>query len=197
MNHQKQLLFASANRHKLEEIRQIIPAAYKLSGLNDYSVHEEIPEPFDTFEANAAAKATYVYKKTGIPCFADDSGLVVDALDGRPGVLSARYAGEHKSSEENVSKLLSELTGIRDRTARFIAVIAYQENEKDVLLFKGTIEGTINYTPAGAGGFGYDPVFIPSGFDQTFAHLAPALKNQISHRAKAIKLFLQYLSEQG
>ena len=197
MNHQKQLLFASANRHKLEEIRQIIPAAYKLSGLNDYSVHEEIPEPFDTFEANAAAKATYVYKKTGIPCFADDSGLFVDALDGRPGVLSARYAGEHKSSEENVSKLLSELTGIRDRTARFIAVIAYQENEKDVLLFKGTIEGTINYTPAGAGGFGYDPVFIPSGFDQTFAHLAPALKNQISHRAKAIKLFLQYLSEQG
>ena len=197
MNQQKQLLFASANRHKLEEIRQIIPAAYKLSGLNDYSVHEEIPEPFDTFEANAAAKASYVYKKTGIPCFADDSGLVVDALDGRPGVLSARYAGEHKSSEENVSKLLSELTGIRDRTARFIAVIAYQENEKDVLLFKGTIEGTINYTPAGAGGFGYDPVFIPSGFDQTFAHLAPALKNQISHRAKAIKLFLQYLSEQG
>ena len=197
MNHQKHLLFASANRHKLEEIRQIIPAAYRLSGLNDYSVDEEIPEPFDTFEANAAAKASYVYKKTGIPCFADDSGLVVDALDGRPGVLSARYAGEHKSSEENVSKLLSELTGIRDRTARFIAVIAYQENEKDVLLFKGTIEGTINYTPAGAGGFGYDPVFIPSGFDQTFAQLAPALKNQISHRAKAIKLFLQYLSEQG
>jgi XTP/dITP diphosphohydrolase len=197
MNHQKQLLFASANRHKLEEIRQIIPAAYMLLGLNDYSVDEEIPEPFDTFEANAAAKASYVYKKTGIPCFADDSGLVVDALDGRPGVLSARYAGEHKSSEENVRKLLSELTGIRDRTARFIAVIAYQENEKDVLLFKGTIEGTINYTPAGAGGFGYDPVFIPSGFDQTFAHLAPALKNQISHRAKAIKLFLQYLSEQG
>ena len=197
MNQQKQLLFASANRHKLEAIRQIIPAAYMLLGLNDYSVDEEIPEPFDTFEANAAAKASYVYKKTGIPCFADDSGLVVDALDGRPGVLSARYAGEHKSSEENVRKLLSELTGIRDRTARFIAVIAYQENEKDVLLFKGTIEGTINYTPAGAGGFGYDPVFIPSGFDQTFAHLAPALKNQISHRAKAIKLFLQYLSEQG
>ena len=197
MNQQKQLLFASANRHKLEEIRQIIPAAYMLLGLNDYSVDEEIPEPFDTFEANAAAKASYVYKKTGIPCFADDSGLVVDALDGRPGVLSARYAGEHKSSEENVRTLLSELTGIRDRTARFIAVIAYQENEKDVLLFKGTIEGTINYTPAGAGGFGYDPVFIPSGFDQTFAQLAPALKNQISHRAKAIKLFLQYLSEQG
>ena len=197
MNQQKQLLFASANRHKLEEIRQIIPAACMLLGLNDYSVDEEIPEPFDTFEANAAAKASYVYKKTGIPCFADDSGLVVDALDGRPGVLSARYAGEHKSSEENVRKLLSELTGIRDRTARFIAVIAYQENEKDVLLFKGTIEGTINYTPAGAGGFGYDPVFIPSGFDQTFAQLAPALKNQISHRAKAIKLFLQYLSEQG
>ncbi|MBL0006112.1 MAG: RdgB/HAM1 family non-canonical purine NTP pyrophosphatase [Saprospiraceae bacterium] len=197
MNHQKQLLFASANRHKLEEIRQIIPAAYRLSGLNDYSVHEEIPERFDTFEANATAKASYVYKKTGIPCFADDSGLVVDALDGRPGVLSARYAGEHKSSEENVSKLLSELTGIRDRTARFIAVIAYQENEKDVLLFKGTIEGTINYTPAGVGGFGYDPVFIPSGFDKTFAQLSPGLKNQISHRAKAIKLFLQYLSEKG
>lgn len=196
MKHQKQLLFASANRHKLEEIRQIIPVDYLLSGLNDYSIHEEIPEPFDTFEANAAAKASFVYKNTGIPCFADDSGLVVDALGGRPGVLSARYAGEHKSSEENVRKVLSELTGRKDRTARFIAVIAYQQNETDVFLFNGSIEGTITNTPSGTGGFGYDPVFIPAGFDQTFAQLSPALKNQISHRAVAMKLFLNFLSAQ-
>lgn len=196
MKIQKQLLFASANRHKVEEIRQILPADYRLSGLNDYSIHEEIPEPFDTFEANATAKASYVYQKTGIPCFADDSGLVVDALDGRPGVLSARYAGEQKSSEENVRKVLSELAGKQDRAARFIAVIAYQPNEKDVFLFRGSIEGTITNAPLGTGGFGYDPVFIPAGFDLTFAELPPALKNQISHRAIAMKLFIHFLSSQ-
>lgn len=196
MKIQKQLLFASANRHKVEEIRQILPADYRLSGLNDYSIHEEIPEPFDTFEANATAKASYVYQKTGIPCFADDSGLVVDALDGRPGVLSARYAGEQKSSEENVRKVLSELAGKQDRAARFIAVIAYQANEKDVFLFRGNIEGTITNAPLGSGGFGYDPVFIPAGFDLTFAELPHALKNQISHRAIAMKLFIHFLSSQ-
>lgn len=196
MKIQKQLLFASANRHKVEEIRQILPADYRLSGLNDYSIHEEIPEPFDTFEANATAKASYVYQKTGIPCFADDSGLVIDALDGRPGVLSARYAGDQKSSEENVRKVLSELAGKQDRAARFIAVIAYQANEKDVFLFRGNIEGTITNAPLGTGGFGYDPVFIPAGFDLTFAELPPALKNQISHRAIAMKLFIHFLSSQ-
>lgn len=196
MKIQKQLLFASANRHKVEEIRQILPADYRLSGLNDYSIHEEIPEPFDTFEANATAKASYVYQKTGIPCFADDSGLVVDALDGRPGVLSARYAGEQKSSEENVRKVLSELAGKQDRAARFIAVIAYQPNGKDVFLFRGSIEGTITNAPLGTGGFGYDPVFIPAGFDLTFAELPHALKNQISHRAIAMKLFIHFLSSQ-
>ncbi len=196
MKHPKQLLFASANLHKMEEMRQIIPADYLLSGLNDYSIHEEIPEPFDTFAANAAAKASYVYKKTGIACFADDSGLVVDALDGRPGVLSARYAGEHKSSEENVRKVLSELNGRKDRTASFIAVIAFQPNKTDLFLFRGSIEGTITYTPSGTGGFGYDPVFIPAGFDKTFAQLSPKLKNQISHRAIAMKLFLNFLSGQ-
>lgn len=193
MKHQKQLLFASANQHKLKEIRQIIPADYILSGLTDYSIYEEIPEPFDTFEANAATKASYVFKKTGIPCFADDSGLVVDALDGRPGVLSARYAGEQKSSEENVQKVLTELSDNPTRTARFIAVIAYHQNETDVFLFRGSIEGTITYTPSGTGGFGYDPLFIPAGFDKTFAQLSPALKNQISHRAVAMRLFLNFL----
>lgn len=194
MSHQKQLLFASANRHKLEEIRQILPPEYVLSGLHDYAIHEEIPEPFETFEANATAKASYVYKKTGIPCFADDSGLVVDALNGRPGVLSARYAGEHKSNEENIRKVLSELAGKQDRAARFIAVIAYQPNDKDVFLFSGSIEGSITNAPKGTGGFGYDPVFIPAGFDLTFAELSPALKNQISHRALAMKLFLNFLA---
>ena len=196
MKHPKQLLFASANMHKLEEIRQILPSSYLLSGLNDYAIHEDIPEPFDTFEANAATKASYVFQKTGVPCFADDSGLAIDALDGRPGVLSARYAGEHKSSEENIQKVLSELHGIQNRTARFIAVIAFQQSEKELFLFKGSIEGSITHTPSGKGGFGYDPVFIPDGFDQTFAQLSPTLKNQISHRAKAMKLFLSFLAGQ-
>lgn len=196
MEHQKQLLFASSNRHKLEEIRPILPPHYILSGLDEYSILEDIPEPFDTFEANAAAKASYVYHKTDVPCFADDSGLVVDALDGRPGVLSARYAGELKSSEENIQKLLSELKGHENRTARFIAVIAFQQNETEVFIFRGSIEGKITYTPSGTGGFGYDPVFIPEGFDKTFAELSPMLKNQISHRAIAMKLFLNFLSGQ-
>jgi len=192
----KTLLFASANSHKLEEIRLMLPVGYALKGLSDISWTEDIPEPYDTFEANARAKASYVFDRTGLPCFADDSGLEVDALDGRPGVLSARYAGEHKSSEDNLVKVLQELGENPIRTARFVAVIAYQANKEECYIFAGQVEGSITYAPEGNGGFGYDPIFIPRGFDKTFACLPGALKNQISHRALAMRKFLTFLGHQ-
>lgn len=191
----RQLLFASNNRHKLEEIRKMIPGGYTLSCLEDLNWSEDIPEPFDTFEANAKAKAFYVYTRTGMPCFADDSGLEVDALGGRPGVRSARYAGEHKSSTENTIKVLEELGERAERSARFIAVIAYQLSATEVYTFTGKIEGSISHMPTGEGGFGYDPIFIPAGFDQSFGELPAALKNHISHRARAMEQFLDFLSK--
>jgi XTP/dITP diphosphohydrolase len=196
MSAQKQLLFASNNRHKIEEVRQMIPPRYHLLGLHDICFEKEIPEPFDTFEDNARAKAAFLFEYTGLACFADDSGLEVDALDFRPGVFSARYAGEHKCSEDNVRKVLDELSDRTERRARFIAVIAYQKNIEETYIFKGAVEGSINFAPAGSNGFGYDPIFIPSGFDQTFAELPTTLKNNISHRAKAMSLFLDFLSTQ-
>lgn len=192
----KTLLFASANSHKLEEIRLMLPEGYALKGLMDIAWTEEIPEPYDTFEANAKAKASFVFDRSGLPCFADDSGLVVDALEGRPGVWSARYAGEHKSSEDNLAKVLQELGDNPNRTARFIAVIAYQENKDECHLFTGAVEGSISYAPEGKGGFGYDPIFIPDGFDKPFACLAGQVKNQISHRAVAMRKFLSFLGHQ-
>lgn len=189
----ERLLFASANNHKLEEIRLMLPEGYCLKGLSDISWTEDIPEPYDTFGANAKAKASYVFDRTGLPCFADDSGLVVDALDGRPGVLSARYAGEQKSSEDNLTKVLQELGDNPIRTARFVAVMAYQENKDECHLFTGTVEGSISFAPEGKGGFGYDPIFIPDGFDKPFACLPGQLKNSISHRALAMQKFITFL----
>ena len=189
----QQLLFASSNLHKLDEIRLMLPEGCHLLGLHDTPLTEEIPEPFDSFAANAIAKTSFVYNRTGLPCFADDSGLEIDALEGRPGVFSARYAGEHKSSEDNLRKVLHELEDMPRRTARFIAVIAYQPNEKQSYLFEGKVEGTIGLTPSGTAGFGYDPIFIPSGFHQSFAELPAHIKNRISHRAKAMQKFIHFL----
>jgi XTP/dITP diphosphohydrolase len=189
------LLLASFNQHKLDEFRHMFPPQYRLKGLRDIGFKDEIPEPYDSFEENALAKTSYVFKRTGIPCFADDSGLEVDALQGRPGVRSARYAGEGRSSEDNIQQVLIELGDNPERSARFVAVIAYQPSEKESYLYKGTVEGRIGFTPIGESGFGYDPVFIPSGFDLTFGQLTPILKNQISHRAKALELFLNFLEE--
>ena len=190
------LLLASFNQHKLDEFRQMLPHLYRLECLRDIGFTTEIPEPFDSFEENALAKTSFVFQGTGIPCFADDSGLQVDALHGRPGVLSARYAGEGRSAADNIQQVLRELGDNPERSARFVAVIAYQPAEKESYLFKGTVEGRIGHTPIGESGFGYDPVFIPSGFDLTFGQLSPLLKNQISHRAKALELFLNFLKEQ-
>ena len=187
------LLFASQNRHKLEEIRPLIPTPYQLKNLADIGWTDEIPEPFETFEENAKAKTQYIFQRTGLSCFAEDSGLEVDALQGRPGVYSARYAGKHGHSEENIRKVLIELGSRPDRTARFTAVIAWQVNHETIHLFRGRVEGSISMTAEGKNGFGYDPIFIPAGFDQTFGQLPVSIKQSISHRAKALRLFLEAL----
>ena len=196
MDNQYTLLFASNNSHKADEIRQVLPSRYHLLGLRDIHWTSDIPEPYDSFEENAKAKVSLVFKESGLPCFADDSGLEVDALDGRPGVLSARYAGEQNNSVKNITKVLHELGSEALRTARFVAVIAYQPNAQEVHIFKGQVEGAIAYHPTGSGGFGYDPIFIPSGFDKTFGELSPLVKNLISHRALAMRKFLDFLSSQ-
>ena len=190
----KTLLFASHNKHKLKEVRLLVPERYEIIGLDDIGFHQEIPEPFDTFEENARAKTNFLYQHTGLCCFAEDSGLEIDALQGRPGVWSARYAGTQRNNEDNIRKVLDELGSIENRAARFIALIAYQINEDTVHYFKGTVEGKISFAPEGENGFGYDPIFIPNGFDQTFGLLSAELKGRISHRRKALDQFLGFLS---
>ena len=167
---------------------------YELLGLHDVGLTEDIPEPFDTFAANARAKALYAYEKTGIPSFSDDSGLEVLALHYQPGVLSARYAGPQKSDLDNITKLLVEMEKIEARQARFVTVFAYQGNKHDCHFFNGIVEGRIGLEPMGNHGFGYDPVFIPSGFDLSFGQLDQHIKKAISHRAKAMSKLLAYLA---
>jgi XTP/dITP diphosphohydrolase len=187
------LLMASANQHKLEEYRQLLSPWYSVQGLRDYGINDDIPEPYETFEANALSKTAYLFQRSGIACFADDSGLEIDALGGRPGVHSARYAGPGRNITDNITKVLEELNGVTERKARFVAVIAYQVSATETHVFRGIVEGSIGFEPEGTGGFGYDPVFIPSGFDMTFGQLSPLVKNLISHRAKALSSFLDFL----
>ena len=190
-----EILFASHNEHKIAEVRVLLPAGYSLLGLHDINWNVEIPEPFDTYEDNARAKAFFVFEKTGLSCFADDSGLEVDALDRRPGVYSARYSGPGRNSQDNIHKVLEELADNPARTARFYSVIAYVTSDNLVQHFTGIVEGKIDFSPKGNGGFGYDPIFIPNGFDQTFGELPESLKNRISHRAKAIEKFVEFLRQ--
>lgn len=193
----KPLLFASHNAHKLEEIRLILPPRYVVRNLKDIGWKDEIPEPYETFEENAAAKTSTLYEATGLPCFAEDSGLAIDALGGRPGVYAARFAGVHGDSQSNIEKVLRELNNIAERSARFISIIAFQTGKDEIHYFKGSVEGDISFQPRGSGGFGYDPIFIPKGFDQTFAVLPISLKNQVSHRSRSLHQFIEFLQQQG
>lgn len=189
----KTIVFATNNAHKLEEIRQILGDRYDVRSLNDIGCHEDIPEDFDTLEENSRQKAEYIFRKYGLTCFADDTGLEVDALGGAPGVHSARYAeGTDHDSEANMRKLLRELGDNPNRTARFRTVITLIENDK-TSLFVGVVEGRIAYEKSGTGGFGYDPIFIPEGYDQSFACLGADIKNTISHRARAVQKLSDYL----
>jgi len=190
------LCFASNNAHKLDEIRPLLPAGTELLSLADIGCQEELPETQDTLAGNARQKALYVWEHYGVPCFADDTGLEVTALNGEPGVYSARYAGPQRLAADNVTKLLQELQGHSDRSARFRTVVALVLPIGEVHEFDGVVNGTIAEAPTGAGGFGYDPVFRPQESDgRTFAEMTTQEKNQISHRAWAVAGLVQFLSE--
>lgn len=187
------LIFASNNPHKVKEISSIIGSEFHISSLNDLNITEDIPENETTLEGNALAKARYIHRVTGMNVFADDTGLETEALDGRPGVHSARFAGENKDSDANIEKLQAMLEGKANRKARFRTVIALIWDEKEYL-FEGIVEGEIIKERRGKEGFGYDPVFVPRGKDQTFAEMSLEEKNRLSHRAKAFEKLKDFLS---
>lgn len=188
----RKLVFSTNNEHKLEEVRAKLGKYYQIISLKDLGDDTDVPETGDTLEENAMIKADYLWNTYQVNCFADDTGLEVEALNNAPGVYSARYAGEHKSSEDNVAKLLKELEGKENRRARFRTVIALIMGGKRYL-FEGKIEGTITTSPKGTSGFGYDPVFQADGYDKTFAELTLEDKNNISHRAKAVEQLVLFL----
>ena len=187
------ILVASANSHKIEELQQILqPLSIDLKSTRDFPDGEDVVEDLPDLEGNALKKARYWNRFTGLPALADDTGLEVDALDGAPGVFSARYAGEKASYSDNMMKLLRELENKPDRTARFRTVIAFVDGANEHL-FEGVCSGEITENPKGDKGFGYDPVFRPDGYEETFAELEPEEKNKISHRGLAVKAFADFL----
>jgi len=190
------LLFATNNLHKLGEVQQLLEGMYKLVTPAEMGLTEDIPETQETLEGNALQKAHYIYNKLGIACFADDTGLEVEALNGAPGVYSARYSGSDKDPEKNVDKLLHELEGQVNRRACFRCIVALVDGEKEVL-FEGRVDGEITHERSGAGGFGYDPVFRPDGYNCSFAEMLAEEKNRISHRGKAIEKLVAYLKKVG
>lgn len=185
------LVFATANPHKLEEIRQIL-SDYTVLGLKDIGFNDDIPETGSTLEENALIKAQYLFDKTGKPSLAEDTGLEVSALSGDPGVHTARYAGEDRDPYANMDLLLTNLKNHDDRSAQFRTVIAYM-TDGGSHLFNGIVRGKIATEKSGLGGFGYDPVFIPDGYDLTFAQMDKQIKNEISHRAKAVQSLISFL----
>ncbi len=189
----KKLVFATNNAHKLEEIRAILGDEIEILSLKDIHCDADIPETADTLEGNAALKAEYVYRNYGMDCFADDTGLEVEALGGAPGVYSARYAGSSHDSEANMKKLLAELNGVTNRKAQFrTAICLIEKGEKH--LFEGIVKGAIIEARWGNSGFGYDPVFVPEGYAETFAEMGNDEKNKISHRARAVQQLCAYLN---
>lgn len=198
------IVFATNNQHKLQEIREILGDQFEILSLADIGCHEDIPETGNTLEANAHQKAEYIFDHYHIDCFADDTGLEVDALGGAPGVHSARYAeGTDHNSEANMAKLLRELGDNDNRKARFRTVISLIQMEggnpvcSREYQFEGVVEGRIDREKHGSEGFGYDPVFIPEGYDKSFAELGEEIKNQISHRARAVKKLAEWLKSEG
>lgn len=191
----KTIVFATHNTHKLAEIQEIANGKVKILGLTDIGCHEEIEETGSTLEANALLKARHVKERYGYDCFADDTGLEVDALDGAPGVYSSRYAGPSCNPEDNMNKLLQALQGIDNRTAQFRTVIALSIGDEEHL-FEGVIRGNITGEKKGGKGFGYDPIFMPEGEEQTFAEMDSSDKNRLSHRALAMAKLFDFLGIQ-
>ncbi len=192
----EQLIVATRNAHKLAEIRAMLAGRCEVAGLDDIGCRDEIPEDGDTFEANAAAKALWVRQHYGYDCIADDSGLEVDALGGAPGVHSARYAGTAHDDAANNARLLRELDGIENRSARFRTVIALVRGDDEPLFFCGSVEGHILDAPRGANGFGYDPLFQPQGWSVSFAEATAEAKNAISHRRRALDSLIGFLDSE-
>lgn len=195
-----QIAFATNNKHKLEEVRNILGPGFEIVSLSDIGCHADIPETGTTLEENAMIKAQYVYENYGISVFADDTGLEVEALGGEPGVYSARYAGgEGHDSEANMLKLLHNMEGKDNRRARFRTVIAYILKKEDATLERGSMDGIVSgqitQEKKGASGFGYDPIFLPDGYEETFAEMPAEVKNRISHRARAVEKFARFLAE--
>jgi XTP/dITP diphosphohydrolase len=189
-----ELVFASNNQHKVEEVQAMIGSNISLKSLNDIGCLDEIPETGDTFAENAGQKSRYVFERYHLDCFADDSGLEIDALGGDPGVNSAHYSGS-RDFEDNMNLVLERLTGKTDRKARFKTVISLIKGGKEHL-FEGSIEGTITTVRSGSKGFGYDPIFVPDGFNISFAEMAPEEKNRISHRAKAMEKLIRFFNSE-
>jgi len=192
----KQIVFATNNKNKLCEMREIMEGLYEVLSLDDIGCHEEIIEDADTIEGNAKIKADFVTNKFHVDCFADDTGLEVEALGGAPGVYSARYAGEHCSYQDNVDKMLAAMKGQTNRKAAFRTIIALNL-EGESYCFEGRCDGQITETQRGVEGFGYDPIFQPEGYDKTFAELGHEVKNAISHRERATQKLLAFLKERG
>ena len=187
----KVLLLASNNQKKVKEIKDLLPD-FEVKSLAEIGCNEDIPETANTFEGNALLKAEYLINRFQLPCISDDSGLVVEALNGAPGIYSARYAGEEKSDDKNMDKLLSELKEKSNRNAYFTTVLCYHDG-KNVHYFEGRIHGTITTKKIGTQGFGYDPIFTPNGSNKTFAQLSPEEKNANSHRGNALKKFIEFV----
>jgi XTP/dITP diphosphohydrolase len=191
----RQIVAATNNLHKLSEIRPLIEPDFRILSLQEIGCNEDLPETSDTLEGNSFQKASYVFERYSVPCFADDTGLEVTALEGEPGVYSARYAGEQRNSDDNINLLLSRLLRKSDRSARFRTIITLIRPES-VTTFEGIIKGEILTERKGASGFGYDPVFQPLGYSQSLAEMTLEEKNQISHRAIAIRKLVHYLRTQ-
>ncbi|WP_312818172.1 RdgB/HAM1 family non-canonical purine NTP pyrophosphatase [Kaistella carnis] len=189
----KEILIATHNTHKKEEFQQILGEKFQVTSLTDYDIHDEIVEDGESFHANALIKAQYCFNKTGKASLGDDSGLVVEALDGRPGIYSARYAGDHDFAK-NMAKVLEELKGEENRKAYFVTVMCLVD-EKGINYFEGRVYGNLTQEVRGKKGFGYDPIFIPDHHEITFAEMKPEDKNKISHRKKAIEQFLEFMEK--
>jgi XTP/dITP diphosphohydrolase len=189
------VVFATHNKHKAEELQAMLMGKYQVLTLDDIGCHEEIPEDADTLEGNAIIKAKFVAENYGVDCFADDTGLEVAALNGAPGVHTARYAGEAKDPDANMNKLIDALAFEKNRNAQFRTVICLIINNQQHL-FEGIAKGEIANAKSGSKGFGYDPIFIPSGFNTTFAEMTQDQKNSISHRGQAVEKLIAFLHEQ-
>jgi len=190
------LIFATNNQHKVTEIRAVLPSSFEILSLKEGGIDIDIPEPHDTLEANAREKAVTIYHMTNTACFSEDTGLEVEALNGEPGVRSARYAGEDQSFQNNIDKLLLNLKGQENRKAQFRTVICLIM-EGNIEFFEGVCEGQIISEQKGGEGFGYDPIFVPNGAEKTFAEMSLEEKNQYSHRRKAVDKLVSFLNQSG